>query len=70
MEGVDFVVVSDFKFSIGVVIMEEVVVVVGEEWVIGLGMVICNLCCIGFVVLSEEGYVFFIYFFLKVSFVF
>lgn len=69
MEGVDFVVVIDFKLGIGVVIVQEVVVVVGEEWVSGVGFVICNLCYIGFVVLSEEGYVFVIYFFLKVRFV-
>lgn len=66
MEGVDFAVVSDLKLGNGAATVQEVAAVVGEEWVSGVGSVICNLRHIGFAALSEEGYASAIYSLLKV----
>lgn len=66
MEGVDFAVVTDLKLGTGAATVQEVAAVVGEEWVSGVGSVICNLRHIGFAALSEEGYASAIYSLLKV----
>lgn len=67
MEGIDYATVSDLRLGAGAATVQEVASMAGEEWVAGVGSVVCNLRHIGFAAMGEEGYASAIYSLLKVG---